>query len=139
MNVTKVDVSGAQTVTNESSFASAEFAPCLLARNEPALFLTLSTDYCAITQLAVEESVLRTDRQVFARVRHLARRAGEKNAVPQDLVCVHIAGLSMIADKLPRPVAKACAQHARLLLLKMIGELALYYREQASLIRNAAE
>lgn len=110
--------------------------PCLLARNHPTLFSALAIEYSTITQLALEEAALRTDRQVLAKVRNLATRAGEVNAVPHDLVCIHLMALSILAGKVRPTVAKACAQHARLLLLKMMGELALYYRDKARLARN---
>jgi hypothetical protein len=130
---TKSNLSDPLWATESSGFAAGEFSNCLLARNEPTLFSTLATEYSRIVQLAVEESLFRTDRHVFAKTRNLARSAGEKDAVPQDLIFVHISGLAMLAERVPRPLAKAYVQHARLLLLKMVGELALYYREQASL------
>lgn len=115
-----------------AGLASSEWTNCLLARNDPAFFGALVTEYSQIVRLAVEESVFRTERHVFAKIRNLARSAGEKDAVPQDLIFVHITGLAKLTENVPRPMAKACVQHARLLLVKMIGELALYYREQIS-------
>ena len=126
--------------THESSeFASSELSNCLLARHDPMFFSSLVIEYSRVVQLAVEESVFRTDRQVFVGIRNLARSAGEKDAVPQDLIFVHIAGLARLAKDAPRPLAKAYVQHARLLLVKMIGELALYYREQALAVKKDTE
>jgi hypothetical protein len=123
-----------------SEFSSGEFSHCQLAREDPMLFSSLVVEYSHAVQLAVEESVFRTDRQVFVRIRNLARSAGEKDAVPQDLIFIHIAGLARIAKDTPRRLAKAYVQHARLLLVKMVGELALYYREQAlAITKDAAQ
>lgn len=121
----------ANAAHESSEFVSGEFNNCVLARHDPMFFSALAVEYGQAVQLAVEESVFRTDRQVFVRIRNLARSAGEKDAVPQDLIFVHIAGLARLAKDAPRPLAKAYVHHARLLLVKLVGELALYYREQA--------
>lgn len=131
-DATKSNRSDPANVAHENSeFGSSEFSYCLLARQDPMLFSSLAVEYSQVVQLAVEESVFRTDRQVFVRIRNLARSAGEKDAVPQDLIFIHIAGLARLAKDTPRPLAKAYVQHGRLLLVKMVGELALYYRERA--------
>ena len=117
---------------------SSDLNNCLLARHDSALFSALAAEYCALVRLASEESVFSTDRQVFAGIRKLARRAGERDALPQDLVSVHISGLAKIAESVPRPMARLCFRQARLLLVKLMGELALYYREQIVLARESA-
>lgn len=110
---------------------SSRFDACALARNNPGLFGAMVQDYCTIVQLAVEQAVSGTDRQTLSRVRALSRRAGDEDAVPQDLIAVHLSGLVVLVRNKPHAMAKACVRQSRLLLVKMIGELALFYREQA--------
>jgi hypothetical protein len=116
---------------SEHQAASGQLASCHLARSNPILFHAAVEEYGAIVQLAVEETVSGNDRRAFGRVRTLARKAARDNAVPQDLIAVHLTALAMVIRNRPHAMAKACVRHSRLLLVKMIGELALYYREQA--------
>jgi hypothetical protein len=109
----------------------AEFAGCELARKTPQFFASAVEEYCAIVQLAVEESVSRVDRHTMARVRKLARRLGEIDSVPQDFIGIHLSALAILVKNKPDAMAKACVRQSRLLLVKMLGELALFYREQA--------
>ena len=111
--------------------ASTQFGACPLARKDLALFEALVEDYREIIQLAVEEALSATDRQTFSRLRALARRAGRQDAAPQDLVAIHLAALVTIVKDKPHAMAKACVRQSRLLLVKLVGELALYYRELA--------
>lgn len=116
--------------------ASTQFGACPLSRKDSALFGALVEDYREIIQLAVEEALSGTDRHTFSRVRALARRAGRQDAAPQDVVAVHLTALVMIVKNKPHAMVKACVRQSRLLLVKLIGELALYYRELA---RTAAQ
>ncbi len=116
--------------------ASTQFGACALARKNSALFGTLVEDYREIIQLAVEEALSGTDRHTFSRLRALARRAGREDAAPQDLVAVHLTALVTIVRDKPHAMAKACVRQSRLVLVKLIGELALYYRE---LVRAAEQ
>lgn len=109
-----------------------QFSACTLARQHPELFEAFVGNYCEILQLAVEEAVSGTDRHVFAKLRTLARRAGEKDAVPQDLIAVHISALAFLVKSKPRTMLRALVRQSRLLLVKLVGELALYYREQSA-------
>ena len=102
-----------------------------LARKMPQVFAASVEEYCTVLQLAVEESVSATDRHTLARIRTLARRLGEADSVPQDFIAVHLAALAIVVRNKPHAMAKACVRHSRLLLVKMVGELALFYREQA--------
>ena len=104
---------------------------CELARRTPRLFKASVEEYCAILQLAVKESVSGTERHTLKRTQILARQLGEADAVPHDFIAVHLAALAMVVKNKPRAMAKACMRHSRLLLVKMIGELALFYRERA--------
>jgi hypothetical protein len=107
------------------------FAGCELANRTPELFASAVEEYCAVIQLSVEESVRRADRHAMARVRALARRLGEADSIPQDFVAIHLSALASLVRNKPEAMAKACVRHSRLLLVKMVGELALFYREQA--------
>jgi hypothetical protein len=118
---------------------SNQFSACPLARQQPELFASFVSHYSDIVELAVQEVVTGTDRHVFAKVRSLARRAGEETAVPQDLIAVHLSALAILVQSKPQAMVRACIRHSRLLLVKMIGELALYYREQAIRQRQAAQ
>jgi hypothetical protein len=111
--------------------SSAPLNACPMARKNPELFHTAVQEYCEAVQLAVQEAVARTDHRSLARIRDLARRAGREDAVPQDLIAVHLSSLVIIVKNKPEKMAKACVRQSRLLLVKMIGELALFYREQA--------
>jgi hypothetical protein len=113
------------------SVISSQFSACRLSSDAPDLFGSFVSDYSEIVQLAVQQMISGTDRHVFARVRSLARHAGENDAVPQDLIAVHLSALAVLVKTQPQAMVKACIRHSRLLLVKMIGELAVYYREQA--------
>jgi hypothetical protein len=102
-----------------------------MARQNPRLFAVLVEEYSAIVQLAVQQSLSGTDQHIFPKVRQLSRRAGEETAEPQDLIGVHLAALAILVKNRPHAMVKACIRHSRLLLVRMIGDLALYYREQA--------
>jgi hypothetical protein len=106
-------------------------AGCELARKRPQLFTASVEEYYTVLQAAVEESVSGADRHTLARIRTLARRLGEVDSLPQDFIAVHLAALATVVRNKPHAMAKACVRHSRLLLVKMIGELALFYREQA--------
>ena len=88
------------------------------------------SSYGEIVQLSVRESMSATERHVFAKIRALARRAGEHDAVPQDLIAIHLSALATLVKSKPPALIRACIRQSRLLLVKLIGELALYYREQ---------
>ena len=107
-----------------------EFSTCDLYRHDSHLFETFVANYTSIIELAVREAVSGCDGQVFAKVRSLARRAGEQNAVPQDLIAVHLSALAALVRTKPQALVKACIRQSRLTLVKMIGELALYYRDR---------
>jgi hypothetical protein len=111
---------------------SSQLSACPLSRRHPELFEAFVCSYCEILQLAVEEAVSSTDGRVFAKLRTLAKQAGDKDAVPQDLIAVHISALAILVNTKPQAMVRACIRHSRLLLVKMVGELALYYREQAA-------
>lgn len=108
------------------------FTSCPLYHAHPDQFQGFVGTYAEIIQLAVRGAVSGNDRHVFTRVRSLARSAGEMRAVPQDLIAVHLSALADIVKTKPQPMVRAGIRQSRLLLVKMIGELALYYREQAS-------
>jgi hypothetical protein len=110
---------------------SSHLGACPLARKDAALFGALVADYREIILLAVEEALSGMDHRTFSRVRALARRAGRQDAAPQDLVAVHLAALITIVKDKRHGMAKACVRQSRLLLVKLLGELALYYRDLA--------
>lgn len=109
-----------------------EFGRCPLADGDEGLFAAFVADYAEIIQLAVEEAIARIDRKVFPRLKALARRAGENDAVPQDLIAVHLTALAGLIRNKPHTMARACIRQSRLLLVKLIGELALYYRNRGA-------
>ena len=112
---------------------SNQFSSCPLSRNAPELFDTLVGIYSDIVQLAVQATVLGTEQHTLAKLRTLARRAGEADAVPQDLIAVHLSALAILVKTKPQAMVRACVRQSRLLLVKLVGELALYYRDQAKL------
>lgn len=95
------------------------------------MFQGFVANYGQIVELAIQQAVSGTDRHVFAKLRTLARQAGQQDAVPQDLIAVHLSALSVIVKTKPQARVRACIRHSRLLLVKMVGELAIYYRERA--------
>jgi hypothetical protein len=109
---------------------STQFTVCRLSEETPDLFGDFVREYSDIVQLAVRQTVSATDRHVFAKIRALARQAGEHDAVPQDLIAVHLSALAILVKTQPQALVKACIRHSRLLLVKMVGELAIYYRDQ---------
>jgi hypothetical protein len=111
---------------------SSEFTTCQLSRQQPELFEALVASYGEIVELAIQQEALGTDRRVFPKLRSLARQGGQQDAVPQDLIAVHLSALAIIVKTRPQAMVRACIRHSRLLLVKMIGELALYYRERAN-------
>ena len=116
---------------------SQHLSTCPLYRENPALFDALVAKYGGIVQLAVEQAVSSTDRGIFPQIRALAREAGLQDAEPQDLIAVHLSALAILVRTKPQALVRASIRQSRLLLVKMIGELALYYREQAIEKRTA--
>ena len=110
---------------------SSQLSPCPLFRSHPDVFERFVTTYREIVELAIQQAVSGTDRHVFGKLRLLARQAGQQDAVPQDMIAVHLTALSVIVKTKPQAMVRASIRHSRLLLVKMIGELAIYYREQA--------
>lgn len=109
-----------------------ELNTCPLHRQNPALFEDLVAAYGEVIELAVRATVSGTDRHVFAKIRTLARRAGDHDAVPQDLIAVHLSALALLVKTRPQTMVRACIRQSRLLLVKMVGELALYYRDRTT-------
>jgi len=107
---------------------SSQLSPCPLFRSHPDVFERFVTTYREIVELAIQQAVSGT---VFGKLRLLARQAGQQDAVPQDMIAVHLTALSVIVKTKPQAMVRASIRHSRLLLVKMIGELAIYYREQA--------
>lgn len=115
-----------------------DFRACPLYRGYPDLFQSFVARYSEIIELAIREAVSGTDRQVFTKLRTLARSAGDKDAVPQDLIAVHLSALATFVKMKPQPIVRAGIRHSRLLLVKMLGELALYYRDRSAAPRQSA-
>jgi hypothetical protein len=107
------------------------FNPCPLFRKYPDLFEAFVATYREIVELAIQQTISGTDRNVFPKLRTLAREAGQRDALPQDLIAVHLSALSVIVKTKPQAMVRACIRHSRLLLVKMVGELAIYYRERS--------
>ncbi len=110
--------------------AASTFA-CELARRDPLLFAAAVEEYGVVIESSIEEALSGTDRHTRGRIRALARKLGAEDAVPQDLVAIHLSTLAGVVKSKPHALAKACVRHSRLLLVKMVGELALFYRDQA--------
>jgi hypothetical protein len=108
-----------------------QFSPCPLFRNHPDVFENFVHNYREIIELAIQQTISGTDRHVLSKVRALARQAGQQNAVPQDLIAVHLSALAILVRTKPQAMMRACIRHSRLLLVKLLGELAIYYRELA--------
>lgn len=123
----------------DHGFLSTEVTNCLLAQNNPDLFSALVAEYDHIVRQAAQQIPLFADRESLAKISHLARRAGEHDAVPADLIAIHLAALATLANSNSRLVVKTCMHQARLLLLKMVGELALYYRSKTPRVRSAGQ
>ena len=118
---------------------SSQFSTCPLSQSAPEVFDTFVANYSDIVQLAVQATVLGTEQHTLAKLRTLARQAGERDAVPQDLIAIHLSALAMLVKTKPQPMVRACVRHSRLLLVKLVGELALYYRDQARHQRQAIQ
>jgi len=108
--------------------SAAGLRACALSRNDPALFDALVGEYGDIVELAVREVLSGTDFKVYPKLRELAWRAGEKDSLPQDLIAVHLSALSILVRTKPHAMVRTGIRQSRMLLVKMIGELALYYR-----------
>ena len=118
---------------------SSQFSACPLARRDPEVFETFVAAYADIVLLAVEEATSGAGQPVFGKVRSLAVRAGEIDAEAQDLIAVHLTALArIVANKPEARVRAASIKQSRLLLVKMVGEMAMYYRELAKPQRTLA-
>jgi len=104
---------------------------CCLSYKDPALFEALVADYGDIVELAVREVVSGADLKVYPKLRALAWRTGEKDGLPQDLIAVHLSALSTLVRSKPQAIIRTGIRQSRMLLVKMIGELALYYRNRS--------
>jgi hypothetical protein len=111
--------------------SSTQLGECALSHRDPGLFDSFVTRYGEIVELATRQSRPGADLRVFKNLRDLAREAGQRNASPQDLIAVHLSTLAILLKTKPQALARACVRHSRLLLVKMVGELALYYRDRS--------
>lgn len=109
---------------------SREFGECALSHKDPGLFDSFVSRYRGIVELAIRQARPGSDVRVFENLRDLARQAGERTASPQDLIAVHLSALAILVTTKPQAMARAGIRHSRLLLVKLVGELALYYRDR---------
>ncbi|MGL4460701.1 MAG: hypothetical protein ACRC1K_00990 [Planctomycetia bacterium] len=80
---------------------------------------------------ALEERAFQMDRRVPAALRSEAERLGRLAAGPRDVVEIHAAALEQKLSDSNKAKAAAYVDEGRLLVLRLMGNLTTYYRDQA--------
>lgn len=84
--------------------------------------------YREILSMAVEESAYKIERRHVLPLQELARRLGSGGLGPNDVIELHLAALGGL-EKASKPFSNAAyVAEGRMLLLELLGEVLLYYR-----------
>jgi PAS domain S-box-containing protein len=96
----------------------------------PNVFQSLSDTYASLLDQALDQKAYRHAEPDMDLVRDLAERLGALGATPRDVVDVHVAALRNRSQQANPVKAKAYASEGRLVALRVMGELASYYRRR---------
>jgi len=104
------------------------FGQTSLKEATPDTFGNLVRDYQDILDRSLEERAKKTDKGVVEELKRLADRLGSLGAAPLDVVDLHMVTITAKLRGQPLKKAKVYVAEGRLLLLKLMGDLASFYR-----------
>ncbi len=108
--------------------ARKSFEQASLKEGAPDVFGDLVRHYQDILDHALEERAMRTNMGVVEELKSLADRLGRLGAGSTDVVDLHMATMTAKLHGHPPQKARAYVTEGRLLLLKLMGDLASFYR-----------
>jgi len=110
------------------SVALKSFGHVPLKDSAPGPFAEFVSRHQEILDLSLEEREKKTNKGVVEELRSLADQLGRLGAGPRDIVGLHTAAIVAKLRGQPVRKAKAYVVDGRLLLLKLMGDLASHYR-----------
>lgn len=110
-----------------------------LAESVPEIFADLTAEYGRLLDLAIEKRTYRIDDDLSDKLRSLAERLGDCNAGPHDVVLLHSRALKDKIAGMAYARANVYFEEGRLMVLKLMGYLAAYYRNYSlTFLQNIA-
>lgn len=103
------------------------------------VFEDLVGEYARILELSMEEHGFKTQHGTEQQLRTLSEQLGVLRAEPQDIVDIHTAALRRKRAGANARKAGAYAEEGRLLVLKLMGLLAAFYRDHTGRTTNKRE
>ena len=101
-----------------------------LKHSLPERYDDLVRQYSEALDMALEQRAYRVEHNLSGRVRRLAISLGEMKAGPRDVIQIHSEALQGKRDGPPRQV-QAYMDESRLMLIELMGDLVMYYRNLA--------
>jgi len=108
--------------------AQKSFGQSSLKESAGSLFGDFARQYQEILDHSLEERVMKTNKGVVEQLKSLADELGALGAGPRDVVALHTAAITTKLQGQPSKKTKAYLVEGRLLLLKLMGDLAYFYR-----------
>ncbi|WP_108668093.1 response regulator [Euzebya rosea] len=98
----------------------------------PEVYGLLVDRYVELLESTVEALAYADGRRPVPAMKTLGREFGILNAVPRDVIDVHISALHRLSDRVHPERLSALAEEGRMVLLEVVGYLALHYRLHAN-------
>lgn len=117
--------SGSSVPISELSFGQGP-----LRTSVPDQFKSLVEKHGILLDRALEENAFKMERRADDKIRDLAWQLGFLQACPRDVIEVHMTSLKRKCQGVPPKKANAYADEGRMVVLKLMGYLASYYRMQ---------
>jgi PAS domain S-box-containing protein len=86
--------------------------------------------FSRLVSKSVENRVYRLDQDISREISGLATMLGENLATPRDVINLHTGFLKRIPDETHLRKADVISDESRIILLKLMGTLAMYYRSE---------
>jgi len=126
------ELSSLEELTSAPASVTAHmFGLAPLRESAPDAFATLVQDYSQLIELALEERTFRVKHDIDDRVRLLAGRMTALKAGARDVVQLHTSALRVFMQDSTPQKAQAVTEEGRLLVLQLMGNLVLTYRNLA--------
>ena len=111
-----------------SGVSAALYGAAPLRESVPEVFDAAAQRYADLLDLALEEQAYKTDRRVSEQLKVLAGTLGAAGAGPRDLIDIHSSATKTKMRGVAAQKAQAYLEEGRLMVLKLMGNLASYYR-----------
>lgn len=111
-----------------SAITARAFNLLSLAESLPEIFASLVGEYGTLLDTALESRTYRVEDDLAEKLRLLAEKLGTYHAGPHDVVLLHSQALKTKVAGIPYPKSSHYFEEGRLLVLKLMGYLAAYYR-----------